>query len=498
MIPPSEADPDTPPVVGSMGDGAASALPPDTPAEADGAPVADAVPADDAIDEEEAFLADLDALDPEPEASDVHEAEASDPDPVPVPFGGYDAPALADLLPPTPEEPDEAATVEALSIDAPLADPAPQADEPADALPPAEAAPASPVDLPEADEPAEAPPLVSPNDEWARETWTAPALGASPSFDTDLTSDADVMDAVIEDADFDIVPPSSDTFEPTVPAGFQEHEDLDDSEHAAPPILTVPPAPTVVPPVMTAAQTMPAFASDVPPTGTVPETAPPDEPDARPRRWWPWVLLLLLIALAVAAIWFWPEIRSRTRLLTNPDQTITVDAGPVGPRLIEEDAQLREPDGFVVADGALAEGTGGDSDGQEGSFGSAPAALGDDLAARPGRRPSATPRQRSERCRRPCAGGPGRDHRPRRRRLDVRGALDLVARGGRGAPRPLPPRGLPKLRAHRPRRAVPRLRRPVPHARRRHPPPQPPPAPGPRRHLGALPGDALAHRVVSL
>jgi hypothetical protein len=209
---------------------------------------------------------------PRPEEDDSTDAPASENDgpPLAAPFGKPGDPEPAEVVPPTP----------------------------LDREPP----PAAPASAP------------SPDADWGDETWTAPAVGGH-GFD-----DADVLDSLIEDADFDVVelstpapprvaapappeaegPPAPDLTFPT----FDDEPDPDPAPG---------PASTVAPPV--------AALSDPEPV----EPAAPAEP--RRRRWGLWVVVLLLLLLIAAAVaLFWPDIAPRLRGLSGPSETMTAEA----------------------------------------------------------------------------------------------------------------------------------------------------------------------------
>lgn len=219
---------------------------------------------------------------------------------VQAPFGGPDAPPLSEVLPPTEPEPT----------------------------------------------PEDTPPL-SPDDEWERETWTAPPLDDAPSFDPGLTADTDLVDAVIEDADFDIVPPTAAT-----PIAFA---DVPDAVPEAPPILSVLPPTTNLD--AAAAVDDPTLVLDAPPQASRPASGTSESAKASDRRWLMWmVLAFVLVALAVAVIWFWPEIRSRARLMASPEETITVDANAGRPDVADDSIVRNTSPGGVPADDALMNG----------------------------------------------------------------------------------------------------------------------------------------------
>ena len=203
--------------------------------------------------------------------------------PLAAPFGGPDGPAPSDVLPPTPPDRD----------------------------PP----PAAPASAP------------APDDDWTDEAWMALDFGGPSPLDAPTDpAEADVLDALIEDADFDVVdtraseppaqapPPASDaTVPPPSPDPLPEFTFPTFDPPRAPerPAPKPAPSPEPVPPPVA------ALAADDEP------------PPRRRRRWGLWIALLLLLALAAAAaVLFWPNIESRVLGTASPEETITVDAAP--------------------------------------------------------------------------------------------------------------------------------------------------------------------------
>ncbi len=249
---------------------------------------------------------------------------------VAAPFGGPDAPPLADVISPTPQDR--------------------QPDEPSA-------------------------PHLAPDDEWARDTWTAPSLGgpiSSLDAPSDGTLDADMLDAVIEDADFDVVEPEPTATAPSPEAtapdwdgpasGDSPSDDApwDGSDDDLPHVV-VPSSPATLTSAVPAGSPAVLVPSEPVPLAAEPEAHPvgaqleAGEPE---RRWWLWALLLLLLALAVAAaIWFWPQIDARLGGdALAPGETITVDAAPRRTALTPPTppASVAAPGDTALAAGALA------------------------------------------------------------------------------------------------------------------------------------------------
>ncbi len=183
-----------------------------------------------------------------------------------APFGSPDGPALADVLPPTPD------------------DRQPPPDRPS--------------------EPSE------PDDAWTEETWTAPgfALDAPPEG----LPDTDALDDQIEDADFDVVAPRADLADPAPLAASEPG--VADMGSFLPPPASVPPAS----PASTGATSEPG--ADTPPPRGVEAAARAN------RRWVWWAMAALLLALVAAAVWLWTEAGPRSE--PGPGETITVEAPP--------------------------------------------------------------------------------------------------------------------------------------------------------------------------
>ena len=242
---------------------------------------------------------------PAPEPADEPSAEPTPDEPLAAPI---EPAAVPEPSAPEPEEVPDAApeAPEATDEDVPLAAPfgEPGAPEPADVFPP------TPADH----EPPPAAPASAPSsDDWGDETWTAPAIG-SHGLDE---PDADVLDALIEDADFEVVEPSA----PEPPFVAEPPSVAPEVPPAAP--VAAPPPPDL---------TFPTFDDEPEPTPAAPPPVAalsdrPDEPAPPTRRWGIWVVvLLLLVLLAVAVALFWPEIEPRLRGLTGSNETMTAQA----------------------------------------------------------------------------------------------------------------------------------------------------------------------------
>ncbi|PAP76966.1 SPOR domain-containing protein [Rubrivirga marina] len=367
-------------------------------------PVIEVVPPSDVEDDPSLAM----SAAPEPSDSadgptpDEPPAAPDEPGPVTDPMTTDEVGADDDATPPEPSSSEEstpdAFAAEAATDDVPLAAPFGEPGDPT----PAEVFPPTPPDRePPPASPASAPASAPASDaDWGDETWTAPAIGSRGLDDPDVSlSDADVLDALIEDADFDVVdlsdPPSrvSDPLPPTPEAEPPATPDLTFPTFEDEPETSPTPGPTR-PPV-------------APPVAALSNEA--EEPAPTKRRWGLWVALLLLLLLIAAAVaLFWPDIAPRLRGLSDPGETMTASAAadvtpapfPAEP-LAAPDSLPRFGEANVVTpptgDGAPVATDGGPA--ATGVATGAPAS-----ASRPGRRDDDTPAPRTGLGRSPAPG----------------------------------------------------------------------------------------------